>query len=69
MGITGLIAIRESLWGIGNPLMQGYISGGQAQGGSPADNYSGDNYRGPFGDYLSDGNCSFVNGIPVGDCD
>jgi hypothetical protein len=31
--------------------------------------YHGDNYRGPFGDYMSDGQCSFVNGVPVGNCD
>jgi len=36
--------------------------------GSPGDAYSGQNYRGPFGDYMSDGRCSFVNDIPVGDC-
>lgn len=28
----------------------------------------GYNRRGPFGDSMSDGRCSFVNGIPVGDC-
>lgn len=28
----------------------------------------GQNDRGPFGDYMSDGECSFVNGIPVGNC-
>jgi hypothetical protein len=26
------------------------------------------NRRGPFGDYRSDGQCSFVNGVPVGRC-
>jgi hypothetical protein len=26
------------------------------------------NRRGPFGDYMSDGQCSFVNGVPVGRC-
>ena len=28
----------------------------------------GYNYRGPFGDAMSDGKCAFINGIPVGDC-
>ena len=28
----------------------------------------GQNDRGPFGDYMSDGQCSFVNGEPVGNC-
>ncbi|MBL8538095.1 MAG: hypothetical protein JNM59_11885 [Hyphomonadaceae bacterium] len=28
----------------------------------------GQNDRGPFGDYMSDGECSFVNGVPVGNC-
>lgn len=28
----------------------------------------GQNHRGPFGDYMSDGQCSFVNEQPVGNC-
>lgn len=28
----------------------------------------GQNDRGPFGDYMSDGQCSFVNGVAVGNC-
>jgi len=40
-----------------------------AQGGKDAaPYYGGHNYRGPFGNYMSDGRCSFVNGVPVGNC-
>ncbi len=59
------------IWGYaGDPTPRGVL--GQAQAntghGSPGDQYTGTNYRGPFGDYMSDGQCSFVNGIPVGNC-
>jgi hypothetical protein len=63
--------MQTGAWGyVGNPVIQGYIGAGNyyGGGGSPGDAYSGQNYRGPFGDYMSDGRCSFVNGIPVGDC-
>lgn len=64
------INYNTGTWGyMGNPQPQGYLGGNPIQGGSPADSYSGDNYRGPFGDYMSDGTCSFVNGVPVGNCD
>jgi hypothetical protein len=39
-----------------------------AQGGNAAPYYRGHNDRGPFGNYMSDGRCSFVNGVPVGNC-
>jgi hypothetical protein len=37
-------------------------------GQRPSENNRESNRRGPFGDYMSDGECSFVNGIPVGKC-
>ena len=58
---------NTGIWGYaGNPYPQGQIGGGAGGGGGS--NYSGDLDRGPFGTYMSDGNCSFVNGVPVGDC-
>ena len=61
---------NTGVWGFaGNPYPQGQIGaggGGGGYGGAP--NYSGDLDRGPFGTYMSDGNCSFVNGVPVGNC-
>ena len=55
---------NTGIWGYWNdPRPQGRLgdycnsSGGQAT-----------NRRGPFGDYMSDGKCSFVNGVPVGRC-
>jgi hypothetical protein len=62
---------QSGLWGIvGNPQPMGQIGGGgQAQGGAPHWADVGQNYRGPFGDYMSDGQgCSAVNGILVGNC-
>lgn len=57
--------VNNGIWGYaGNPTPQGQL-GARQNGGA---NHSGSNYRGPFGDYMSDGNCSFVNGIPVGNC-
>lgn len=58
----------SGIWGYaGNPRPQGHISDNcqraQAGGGGQAMNR-----RGPFGDYMSDGQCSFVNGVPVGRC-
>ena len=60
--------LGNGVWGYaGNPQPQGHISdnchraptagGGQAM-----------NRRGPFGDHMSDDQCSFVNGVPVGRC-
>ncbi len=58
---------NTGVWGYaGNPYPQGQIGMGSGGGGGP--NYSGDLDRGPFGTYMSDGNCSFVNGVPVGNC-
>ena len=57
--------MQTGAWGyIGNPETQGYL--GQQR--SPADSYSGVIRRGPFGTYMSDGECSFVLGVPVGNC-
>lgn len=53
-------------WGYeGNPFPQGRVGAAQ-----PSVNPTGPGYnrRGLFGDSMSDGKCSFVNGVPVGDC-
>ena len=60
-------------WGVvGNAQPMGVIGYGGAQAGAQgqAPHWAdvGQNYRGPFGDYMSDGKCSAVNGILVGDC-
>lgn len=56
------------VWGYaGDPTPRGQI-GGAAAGQSGGTSYSGALDRGPFGTYMSDGNCSFVNGVPVGNC-
>jgi hypothetical protein len=56
-------------WGIvGNPQPMGVIGYGGAGGGPQHWSEVGQNYRGPFGDYMSDGQCSFVNGVAVGNC-
>jgi hypothetical protein len=58
-------------WGVvGSPQPMGVIGYGGygGQGGAPQWGQVGQNYRGPFGDYMSDGNCSFVNGVAVGNC-
>jgi hypothetical protein len=60
---------QTGVWGYwGNPRPQGHVSdycraGGSARGGG---GHALD--RGPFGTYMSDGRCSFVNGVPVGRC-
>lgn len=58
------------IWGYaGDPTPRGRLGAGSgSNGGGAAANYSGDLDRGPFGTYMSDGNCSFVNGVPVGNC-
>ncbi len=54
------------IWGYaGDPTPRGRV-GANANGGGTS--YSGALDRGPFGTYMSDGNCSFVNGVPVGNC-
>ncbi len=59
---------NTGVWGYaGDPTPRGQIGGATAGQGSGT-NYSGTLDRGPFGTYMSDGNCSFVNGIPVGNC-
>ena len=62
---------QSMAWGVvGNPQPMGIVGGGgqTSQGQSPLWADVGQNYRGPFGDYMSDGKCSAVNGIMVGDC-
>lgn len=59
---------NSGIWGYaGDPTPRGRIGAGAGGGGGGA-NYSGALDRGPFGNYMSDGNCSFVNGVPVGNC-
>ena len=59
---------RTMAWGyVGNPQPMGVLGGGQSQDWQSWYDV-GQNYRGPFGDYMSDGQCSFVNGEPVGNC-
>lgn len=57
-------------WNVWNPRHAGRLSqlchSNHATAGRAAPGY---NRRGPFGDSMSDGRCSFVNGIPVGQCD
>jgi hypothetical protein len=56
------------IWGYaGNPRPQGHISDNCHRAPAVAGG-QGMNRRGPFGDYMSDGQCSFVNGVPVGRC-
>jgi hypothetical protein len=62
---------QSMAWGIvGDPQPRGVIGygGGQSTGQPPHWSEVGQNYRGPFGDYMSDGKCSAVNGIMVGEC-
>jgi hypothetical protein len=64
---------RTGVWGYEGGRAQGRLGDRCANRnvGSPADKWVGSegyNYRGPFGDAMSDGKCSFINGIPVGDC-
>jgi hypothetical protein len=60
---------RTMAWGVvGNPQPMGVVGMGGQGGGAPQWGEVGQNYRGPFGDYMSDGNCSFVNGVAVGNC-
>ena len=59
---------RTGVWGYaGDPTPRGRLGSGGG-GGYNAPAYSGQLDRGPFGTYMSDGQCSFVNGIPVGAC-
>jgi hypothetical protein len=54
--------LNTGIWGYGtDPRPQGHISDNCNTGRAM-------NRRGPFGDYMSDGKCSFVNGVPVGRC-
>jgi hypothetical protein len=62
---------QTTAWGlVGNAQPMGVVgyAGAQGQGSAPQWGDVGQNYRGPFGDYMSDGQCSFVNGVPVGNC-
>lgn len=59
---------NTGIWGYaGDPTPRGRIGAG-VDGGGGGTNYSGALDRGPFGTYMSDGNCTFVNGVPVGNC-
>ena len=59
----------NGVWGYaGDPRPRGQIGGGGASGNGAGSTYSGTLDRGPFGTYMSDGNCGFVNGVPVGNC-
>lgn len=58
---------RNGIWGYrGDPRPRGHISDNcrRASAGGSGDVLR----RGPFGTYMSDGQCSFVNGVPVGRC-
>jgi hypothetical protein len=65
---------RTGAWGYEGGRAQGRLgdrcasrnTGSRADKGVGSEGY---NYRGPFADAMSDGKCSFINGIPVGDCD
>ena len=58
--------LNTGIWGYaGDATPRGQIGAGGGGGGT---NYSGALDHGPFGTYMSDGNCSFVNGVPVGNC-
>ena len=64
--------VNAGVWGYELGPAQGRIGDRCFAGrsGSPADKWLGPGYndRGPFGDAMSDGQCSFINGIPVGNC-
>ena len=60
--------LRTGVWGYwNNPRPQGHIADNCARRAS-AGGRGPILDRGPFGTYMSDGRCSFVNGVPVGDC-
>ena len=73
---------NTGVWGYaGDPTPRGIVGAGAGYGGGQAGGYGGGNAgaagsglyagqldRGPFGTYMSDGNCSFVSGVPVGNC-
>jgi hypothetical protein len=60
--------LRSGVWGYwNNAHPQGHIADNCRHRGSTG----GRGHildRGPFGTTMSDGRCSFVNGVPVGDC-
>ena len=58
--------VNSGVWGYwGNPRPQGHIAD-NCRAASGGGRHLLD--RGPFGTYMSDGSCSFVNGVPVGNC-
>lgn len=58
---------RTGIWGYrGDPRARGHISDNCRR--ASAGNSGHVLQRGPFGTYMSDGQCSFVNGVPVGRC-
>jgi hypothetical protein len=61
--------VGSGIWGYANnPRPQGHISDNCYRAPSGGGGGQAMNRRGPFGDYMSDGQCSFVNGVPVGRC-
>ncbi len=60
--------LSTGLWGFeGNPAPMGRIGGGDLYIGP--DGAPGFNRDTPGGPIMSDGRCSFILGVPVGDCD
>lgn len=58
---------RSGIWGYrGDPRPRGHISDNCRRASAGGSGHVLD--RGPFGTYMSDGKCSFVNGVPVGRC-
>ncbi len=56
---------QTGIWGFaGDPRPQGHL-GGRASRVADGPGY---NVRTPGGDLMSDGNCAFVAGVPVGNC-
>lgn len=56
---------RTGIWGYnGNPRPIGHIADNCRQASANGHRL----HRGAFGTYMSDGRCSFVNGVPVGRC-
>lgn len=59
---------NTGLWGYaGNPTPMGQLGAGTGINTWGADG-PGYNRRTPGGDLMSDGNCAFIAGVPVGDC-
>ena len=62
---------NTGIWGYaGNPTPMGQLGGGGGSSGINTWGADGPGYnrRTPGGDLMSDGNCAFVAGVPVGNC-